>query len=139
MKKYYIIYAVIGIVFLLCCGVVFLNPNSIYLNMVFHPYQAFERSDASKAGDIAIIVFLVIAALAAVACIVYHLYKFIRRLWLKEHNRRDDEERGVDVPGIELSRKSFKDLPEFSRLHFRAVGEDFEKIIEEEKDKQNRE
>ena len=139
MKKYYIIYAVIGMVFLLSCAVVFLNPDSIYLNMVFHPYQAFERSTASTVGDIAIFALLAVAALAAIACIVYHLYKFIRRLWLKAHNRKDDGDTGDNLPGVSLSRKSFKDIPEFCRLQFRAVGEDFEKIREEEKDKQNRE
>ena len=139
MKKYYIIYAVIGIVLLLSCAVVFLNPNSLYLNTMFHGYFAKELSTTSKSGDIAIFALLVIAAIAAIACIVYHLYKFIRKIWLKAHNRNDDEENGVDIPGIDLSKRSFKDLPEFSRLRFRAVGEDFEKMLEEEKNKQNRE
>ena len=139
MKKYYIIYAVIGIVFLMSCSVVFLNPNSLYLNTIFHGHFAKELSTTSKAGDIAIFVLLAIAAIAAIACIVYHLYKFIRKLWLKAHNRKDEEENGDNIPGIELSRKSFKDLPEFSRLQFRAVGEDFEKMIEEENNKENRE
>lgn len=139
MKKYYIIYAVIGIVLLLSCAVVFLNPNSLYLNTMFHGYFAKELSTTSKSGDIAIFALLVISAIAAIACIVYHLYKFIRKIWLKAHNRNDDEENCVDIPGIDLSKRSFKDLPEFSRLQFRAVGEDFEKMLEEEKNKQNRE
>lgn len=139
MKKYYIIYAVIGIVLLMSCGVVFLNPNSLYLNTIFHGHFAKEMSTTSKSGDIAIIVFLAIAAFAAVACVVYHLYKFIRKIRLKAHNRKDDEDSYDNLPGVVLSRKSFKDLPGFCRLQFRAVGEDFEKMLEEEKDKQNRE
>ena len=132
MKKYYIIYAVIGIVFVLCCTVVLVNP--------YHGHYApFEEVQMTSAGKILTFGFLMIAAIAAIACIVYHLYKFIRKLWLKAHNRKDNEENIVDIPGIELSKKSFKDIPEFCRLQFRAVGEEFEKIREEEKDKQNRE
>ena len=132
MKKYYIIYAVIGIVFLLCCGVVFLNP--------YHgPNSTKQVSPMTPAGKVAIFVILALAAIAAIASIVYRLYKFIRKLWLKAHNRKDCEENGVDIPGIELSKRSFKDLPEFSRLQFRAVGEEFEKMLEEEKNEQNRE
>ena len=140
MKKYYIIYAVIGIVFLMSCGVLFLNPNSQYLNTVFHgPFGEIKEATTTVAGDIAIFAILAVAAIAAIACIVYHVYKFIRGIWLKAHHKKNDEDNRGNIPGIELSQQSFKDLPEFSRLRFRAVGEDFEKMLEEEKDKQNRE
>ena len=139
MKKYYIIYAVIGIVFLMSCAVLFLNPNSLFLNLRFHGYFAEELSTTSKSGDIAIFAVLVIAAIAAIACIVYHLYKLIRKMWLKAHNRKADEENDVIIPGVALSKESFKDLPEFSRLQFRAVGEDFEEMLEEDKDRENKE
>ena len=132
MKKYYIIYAVIGMVFLLSCGVVFLNP--------YHGHHGrMAAAPMTTAGKISIFIILAVAALAVIACIVDYVYKLIRKLWLKAHNRKDDEENGVDLPGVSLSRKSFKDIPEFCRLQFRAVGEDFEKIREEERDKQYRE
>lgn len=133
MKKYYIIYAAIGVVLLLSCGVVFLNP--------YHGHYApFEEGiQMTSAGKILTFGVLALAALAAIASIVYRLYKFIQKIWLKAHNRKDDEENGAYIPGVDLSKRSFKDIPGFCRLQFRAVGEDFEKMLEEEKDKQNRE
>ena len=102
MKKYYFIYAALGIGFLICCSMVFLNsdalsdPDSHRLKPMFNGFFVDKITGPSTAGNIAMIVFITIIVLAIIARIVYGIYKYIKKL--KAQDEADDTDNTPDLP-----------------------------------------
>lgn len=98
MKKYYLIYAAIGLGVLICGSMVFFNsdalsdpdPNShSKIRPMFNGFFVDKITGPSTIGDIAMIAFIAIILIAVIARIVYVLYKYIKKR--KAQDREDEK------------------------------------------------
>lgn len=93
MKKYYIIYGIIGALFVLMLATLIANNNMIYLirpSLVRTPLDA--NSKPTVIGDTLLIIIGIIVIITIVSIIVYKIYKLICRIRRKKDFTADTEE-----------------------------------------------
>lgn len=83
MKKYYIIYILVGLFFLLCFGVLFFNPEYIAL---YHNVDVSDKIDNSPIGPTFMTIAGIVFAIAAIIAVGYLVYKATRKLINRKKN-----------------------------------------------------
>ena len=91
-----------GIGFLICCAMVFLNsdalsdPDGHRIRPMFNGYFVDKITGPSTAGNIAMIAFIAIIVIVIIARIAYGIYKYIKKL--KAKDEADDTDNTPDLP-----------------------------------------
>lgn len=92
MKKYYIIYGIIGALFVLMFAALIANHNMVYLIHPARHYLDNYNSAPTVIGDTLLIIVGIIAIIAIISIIVYKIYKLICRIKHKKDFTPDTEE-----------------------------------------------
>lgn len=108
MKKYYVIYSILGATFIIAMVTIVLNPGYIHLRR-----GSAVSASPTPQGDIALLVIGCIVVLAIVARIIYLIYKYTRKLLLKIQGKTDDKDYKGDSSELYTEKQTSQNISDY--------------------------